>query len=460
MTTTQIWQRLREAVDRLLAYDPSPPVVIDYEGRKVIVSDGLPPETTAMTHAMYSRDPKSFLIHLQHVLKKGAQKFMASFYVGYGHKSIGDCGTTNVCIEGGSMLVAKEVEDTELFNGQEGSTRYMDMSKERIANPLGTEHGRLIQERWMSTYTYALSVLIEELTAKYPLQEGDNPVEYRKAIRAKAFDVARGLLPAGCPTNVGWHTTLRQAWDHTQRMRFHPLKEVREAGERALEALRRKYPSSFNFKHHPEQDEYLRLCAESRYADLNGVPFDWSSKVNTYALRQDRAAMELLAKRPLWAELPKRFKRFGEIQFRFLLDFASFRDLHRHRSCTQLMPLLTMRHGFNSWYLSQMPEKVQKVVLETLAIQEVEVAKIEDPLIRQYYIAMGYNVMCELTGGLPGVVYIAEMRSRKTVHPTLRPIAQQFGQVLKQILPEMAVFCDTEPDEWSLARGKQDIVKV
>ncbi len=85
--------------------------------------------------------------------------------------------------------------------------------------------------------------------------------------------------------------------------------------------------------------------------------------------------------------------------------------------------------------------------------------EIRDQFVRQYYIAMGYNVACELTAGLPSLVYIAELRSGQTVHPTLRPIAQKIGNVLKSILPEMAIHVDNSPDEWSTARGKHDIVK-
>jgi len=80
--------------------------------------------------------------------------------VGYGHKSIGDCGTTNICVENLSMLDAKSIQANELYNGQEASTRYLDMSGQRIMNPLGTETGKAIQDRWMSFYALALEGLI------------------------------------------------------------------------------------------------------------------------------------------------------------------------------------------------------------------------------------------------------------------------------------------------------------
>lgn len=455
MTITEIWQKVRETIDRWLKYDPSPPVVIEQDGRRIIISDGLPPEANAMTLAMYSRSPKSFLIHLQEVLTKGWKKFMAQFYVGYGHKSIGDCGSTTICAENVSMLVAKEIQNDPLYNGQEASTRYMDMINQSVLNPLATPEGEAIQARWMRLYHCVLLELVPYLTEKYPILESDKPNIYAKAIQAKAFDIARAFLPAGCTTYVGWHTNLRQAWDHVQEMRFHSLQEVREVAEVMLSGLRQKYPSSFNFKSYPEQNEYLGYCGEFGYFDLAPSQNFWS----THNFRHDLRLIRVLVKRPQKTELPNWVNRHGQIQFRFLLDFGSFRDLQRHRSCTQPMPLLTTHHGFNKWYLESLPEKLRTEALEIMAIQELEISMIESPIVRQYYVAMGYNVSCEVTAGLPSAVYIAELRSGQTVHPTLRLIAQDMGRTLKNIFPEMALHCDFSPDEWSTARGRHDIVK-
>src|SRR6185369_8011003 len=95
--------------------------------REIIIVDDLSPEPGAMVQALYSRDPRSVKDHLIQVREKGAEKFMANFYVGYGHKSIGDCGTTSIFVENVSMLVAKAVQDWPLYSGQEASTRYLDM---------------------------------------------------------------------------------------------------------------------------------------------------------------------------------------------------------------------------------------------------------------------------------------------------------------------------------------------
>ncbi len=462
-TDRNYWGQCREYIDRWLSYDPNPPVVLEKDDYRIIVNDNLPPEANAMTMALYSRDPRSYLIHLTEVMKKGWQKFMAQFYVGYGHKSIGDCGSTTICAEGVSMLGAKAIQDTELYRGQEASTRYMDMKSMRVLNPAGTPEGALIQERWMGFYSKALERLVPYLREKYPQLEDDKPSEYEKAIKAKAFDIARGFLPAGCTTFVGWHTDLRHAWDHIYRLRFHPLQEVRELAETMLEGLKQKYPSSFGFKQYLANDDYQALCSRFAYIEYDGPTSDWvfDPDQELAKLNADPVLRELIEKRPPHAELPKIFKQLGTMSFRALLDFGSFRDLQRHRGVSQLMPLLTLQHGFHPWYLESLPEDLREEALGFLLEQEKLIKLLEvDGGTQQYYIGMGYRVISQITGFLPGVVYLLELRSGQTVHPTLRLTVHNWATRLKEFLPNLALHCDMSPDQWTTKRGKQDIVKI
>ncbi len=435
--------------------------IIDKPQTKVIVFDDMPPEANAMILALYSRDPQPVETHRSKVAEIGSDKFMAQYYVGYGHKSIGDCGSTTICCENVSMLAAKAIQNNRLYNGQEASTRYLDMKNQPVLNPLGTEIGRKIQEGWMSLYARALEVLVPHLTEKYPRLPEEKEVVYAKAIKAKAFDIARAFLPAGCTTYVGWHTTLRQAWDHINDLLFHPLDEVREMAKTVLSDLQAKYPNSFGFKRYDEQDRYYEVSSAAQYRDPSPEPefLVYSNNFDTSELRRDGALALLLRVRPQKTELPAIFEELGTIQFRFPLDFGSFRDLQRHRSCSQEMPLLTTRLGFNKWYLDSLPADFRKEALVAISKLRFDIEAIKDVYVRQYYVAMGFNVTCVLTTSLPSAVYIAELRSGQTVHPTLRPIAQEMGHALKRLIPYMTLHVDYSPDEWSTVRGKHDIVK-
>jgi thymidylate synthase ThyX len=161
--------------------------------RQIIIRDDLPPEANAMGQALYSRDPRSINVHLDVIAKVGAEKFMANYYVGYGHKSIGDCGTTTIYIEQVSMLAAKAIQDWPLYNGQEASTRYLDMSAQEVLNPLGSPEGKLIQNTWMDIYREVLAGLIPFLTEQFPRSAEQDEKTYAKAIKAKAFEPSSGV---------------------------------------------------------------------------------------------------------------------------------------------------------------------------------------------------------------------------------------------------------------------------
>src|SRR5207253_5977813 len=120
---------------------------------QIFIIDDLSPEDLAMLQALYSRSGESVVNHLEKVRKSGSGKFMQKFYVGYGHKSIADCGTTTLFLENVSLLAAKAVQDWALYSGQETSTRYIDMSKRDIVDPVDTPAAREILADWMRFYT-------------------------------------------------------------------------------------------------------------------------------------------------------------------------------------------------------------------------------------------------------------------------------------------------------------------
>lgn len=428
--------------------------------RKIIVSHELPPEANAMALAMYSRDPQSFDTHLETVKRVGPEKFMSQYYVGYGHKSIGDCGTTTICAENVSMLCAKAIQQWALYNGQEASTRYIDMGKQEILNPLSSEAGQKIQDEWMRIYKYLLDVLVPHLKEEFPLKESENLKVYDRAINAKAFDIARSLLPAGATTYVGWHTNLRQAVDHITELRNHPLKEVRDVAEEMSTSLHSSYPSSGFDKRYEATENYIKSYLEKYvYLEPEVTNTEFRTK-HTLGIRAIEKHNDIISSRPVKTELPGFLKRYGTLTFEFLLDFGSFRDLQRHRSGNILMPPLTTKYGFNKWYLEQIPEQYRKEILEVINNQTEKINSLEcDAATKQYYTAMGFDVLCGCTFDLPSAVYVAELRSGQTVHPTLRVIAQEMGKAIQKLLPNMPLYCDYSPDEWSSKRGTQTIEK-
>ncbi|MBI4433219.1 FAD-dependent thymidylate synthase, partial [Candidatus Uhrbacteria bacterium] len=366
------------------------------------------PEAEAMLQALHSRSIGGIAEHLQKLQEKGSDRFMSNFYVGYGHKSIGDCGSITVFIEGVSMLAAKAIQDWPLYSGQESSTRYIDFSTQPFIDPLGSVRSTMILEMWRKFYLKGMAPTRDRLRRIYPRQPEEKEMIYEKAIDARAFDIMRGFLPAGASTNLAWHSNLRQMADKLALLRHHPLAEVHDIAHALDEALLAAYPSSFGHKRYEETERYHAdwITRETYFthAAFAGIEL-LHDDVDRNQLAQYRT---ILAQRPPKTELPKFLAECGTMQFGFMLDFGSFRDLQRHRAITQRMPLVTTHHGFHPWYLQELAEELVPEATTLLANQEQAITTLDcTPEVAQYYTAMGYRLPNRCTGTLPALVYLA-----------------------------------------------------
>ncbi len=416
-----------------------------------------------MLQALYSRSPKSILERLP-IPAKDAGKFMEKFYVGYGHKSIGDCGSTTIFIENVSMLAAKAIQDWPLYSGQESSTRYMDFSNAVFQAPAGHDE---IQERWRALYLRSLEPMERHVRQRYPRQPDEPEKQYDRAVKARVFDVLRSMLPAGASTNLSWHTNLRQAQDHLDWLMTHPDIEVAALARDIFEALSAKYANSFRETVTEHADYYARVQADFNYLS------DWDTQhldtrlaagheevlvtVNIRPL--PKHYWDVIDSRPRGAMLPRFLGEQGQVHSEFWLDFGSYRDVQRHRNGIVRMPLIKSRR-FASWYLDEMPEAVRTDLIETLAIQGKAIEGLDaDPVIVQYYLPMGTLVPVQITQDLPAFIYRMELRSSKTVHPTLRRVVHREIHQFRQRFPHFKMFVDMEPDSWTVRRGKQTITE-
>ena len=456
----------------------------------IFVIDDQHPEDLAMLQALYSRSPASVVTHLDKLKKSGSGNFMSQYYVGYGHASIGDCGATTVFIEQVSMLVAKAVQDNSLYNGQEASTRYLDFSKQTVVDPYNHPASAAIQSRWMEIYNRTLPLLVEGLKKRYAF----DPTEYKSeriwlnALNARAFDIARALLPIGTTTLLSWTTSLRAARDNLRRLKYHPLPEVQEAARNIFAELSRKYPHSFTGNEmdasDSPRDAYAAKFAERTHfvsvddikRQFSPTPEEWKNilsgnivtrnqTVDLKGLRQNEA--EALSLRPQSAALPWRMEAYGRYNFLFLLDFGSFRDIQRHRNGVCQIPLIDGQFGMNPWYMQQCAEHLsaadaeqlrQDIAAQFAAIDGLKKQGIAaTPMLSQYLFPMGMQVLVHTSYSVPETVYVGELRSGKTVHPSLRPIAQKMLEVLEQDISDMALYGDRDEDSWSAKRGEQTI---
>lgn len=417
------------------------------------------PESEAMLQALHSRSTAGIDGHLEVLEERGSEKFMSTYYVGYGHKSIGDCGSATIFIEGVSMLAAKAIQDWKLYSGQESSTRYIDFASQEFLNPHGSEEGVHILESWRTFYLKAVEEMKEVLKERYPKNEEEKEGVYEKAIAARAFDTTRGFLPAGATTNLAWHGNLRQFADKVLWLRHHPLKEVQNIAHALDEALLKAFPNSFSDKKYDATEEYVAASMKEYYYHNKDCP-DIALINNHIDTKRMEAHREILASRPPKTELPKFLGTLGEVAFEYTLDFGSFRDIQRHRAITQRMPLLTFDLGFHDWYLDELSESLRTEAVALLKEQEEKTNALGlDEESKQYYVPMGYNTSNMFSGDLPAVLYLVELRATRFVHPTLRQRASQMADILSNTFKEygLALHLDPEMDRFDTKRGEHDI---
>ena len=301
--------------------------------------------------------------------------------------------------------------------------------------------------------------------------EAELAKRYEGAVKARTFDILRGFLPAGITTQLSWHTNLRQAGDHLVTLSKHPTAEVRGIGQGLQSLLGEAYPSSGLGKNlatvsgvgNAGGDAAARERAawEQRVSDQHTYETDFTSASSfEWDFEPEHLApyKELLSTRPRGCVLPHFLTDLGQLHFSFLLDFGSFRDIQRHRNGVCRMPLLTVDHGFELWYLEQLDDDLSHAAKDLIEELTPEIWGISnDPVVRQYYTALGYRVPCFVSYGLPAAVYVMELRSGKTIHPTLRRIIHTMVKQFQTVYPDVPLHVDMSRDDWDVRRGNQTI---
>ncbi len=459
----------------------------------IFIVDDQHPEDQAMLQALYSRSPASVVTHLEKLKASGSGKFMSQYYVGYGHASIGDCGNTTCFVEQVSMLVAKAIQENPLYNGQEASTRYLDYAKQEIIDPYNHPASTAIQKKWKEIYNDAIAKLQAGLKAQRPF----DPAEYKSeriwnnTLEARSFDIARSLLPFGTTTLLSWTTSLRQARDNLRRLKHHPLVEVQEVAQSLFAKLTERYPNSFKGDELDRNAATPRDAYAQKYALRNHYEtttdiearFGFTEaekaelKAGKVVVRRDALDLDglrkheaaVLAERPSVSPLPQRLASYGTYNLAFLLDFGSFRDIQRHRNGVCQIPLTDARFGIHPWYLEQFESLLSaqdfKALKDAIQAQYEAVAALASKGVKtspeqdQYLLPMGTMALVHVAYGVPQMVYVGELRSQKTVHGSLRPVAQQFLRIVEKDLPGIAVYGDFDADNWTAKRGEQTIAE-
>jgi thymidylate synthase ThyX len=259
--------------------------------RPVFALINLPETVKGALFARYSRSPKSLrrlfldeffdptssVASSSAVGEERAAKLYQRVFNEYGDDSVAQLGGVHLAVEDASNILTKVLERGRLMAYLEQSTRYIPYTDRRgdawrYLVP-GELDGRAdLREQYIGVlnasfeiYARWIDPMRQWFERRYPRGSGDSEAVHRAAIRAKALDTLRGLLPAATQSNVGIYGT-GQAYEMLLlRMRAHPLAEVRATADQILEELRKVIPAFLTRVDQPDRGgRWSAYLAETR----------------------------------------------------------------------------------------------------------------------------------------------------------------------------------------------------
>jgi thymidylate synthase ThyX len=196
---------------------------------------GADPEVLAYAMAKYSRSALSMKESLREISSQRAEQFLNTFYFQYGHRSIADLAHIPFAVERLSLLAAIELVDEQRWDGQERSTRYQDFRRSGWYTPdLGdrTSAFTAAVEELFKAYQRLSAQMLESLKEAIPRPDEMKLDGYERTLKARAFDVARYLLPLATNTSLGQIVNARTLETQVSRLLTSPFAEVRQIAEK------------------------------------------------------------------------------------------------------------------------------------------------------------------------------------------------------------------------------------
>jgi thymidylate synthase ThyX len=498
---------------------------------EVFAVHGADPEVLAYAMAKYSRSALSMRQSLKEISSQRAEQFLNTFYFQYGHRSIADLAHVAFAIERLSLLAAIVLVDEQRWDGQERSTRYQNFQKSGWYLPgfgSASEARALYTktvENLFSAYAATSAAVHETLKSRIPCPTGPDamkPEAWERTLKARAFDVARYLLPLATNTSLGQIVNARTLETQVSRLLTHRAAEVRDLGLKLREAatgpawnlnaesnaalqariaalspdlaaqsealLAREVhtaPTLVKYAQPNLYEEQTRAELTRAAAELLGSlpiasapPVDLVERTETLEIELAATLLYSVSHhsyrqiRDLVAALPearsaeivalglryrgrhdealRAFHAGAALRFDILMDIGGFRDMHRHRRCTQIIQDFTHLHGYD------IPESGDGVGLAEAGILPQYHAQVEAahqasrqiagsnaPEAAQsalYLLPLATRIRSLFKMDFAEAQYISELRSGPAGHFSYRKIAWEMYLALERQHPSLAKY--------------------
>jgi thymidylate synthase ThyX len=405
----------------------------------------------------------------------------------YGDDSVAQLGGAHLACESVSNVLTKVLEWGRLMSCLEQSTRYVPYTDRpggrwkyhvpaEVANsPLAGEFARTMDFAF-ETYARWLPAMDAHLRSKHPQAPHDSDAVYRSAIRAKALDILRGLLPAATTSNVGLFGSGQAFEALLLRMFSHPLAEAQSHARLMLAELRRVIPAFLTRVDQPERGgrwiEYLartrsrfttvsqpfvapmspeirsevtlsefdpegevKVVAAALYA-VSEAPDDQLLEAARRMSSADRAALlqAYVGDRTNRRHKPGRALERTRYRFDVLTDYGAFRDLQRHRLLTIEWQPLGPSHGYVEPAAIEEAgahDDWQEVMERSAGLHEKLVSQgLRD--VAPYAVVMAYRVRFYMDMNAREAMHVVELRTAPQGHPSYRRICQLMHRAIAE----------------------------
>jgi thymidylate synthase ThyX len=454
-----------------------------------------------------------------------AEQLYEKIFFEYGDDSVAQLGGVHLACEQASNLLTKVLERGRLMSYMEKSTRYVaydtrlpsgryryHRSPEVLASPLGARYvGDM--DRLFDAYAKLLPVLYEFFAERHTKTDGESDFALRQALKAKAFDTLRGILPASATSNLGMYGSGQGYEAILLRMRAHPLPEARDYADLMLTELRKVIPSWVR-----RVDVADRGIAWSEYMETNSAAMrdlaasvlgpevaddggpgdagptsdepdvtlvDWDPDAEVKAVTAmlypyshlseedlaDRVAAMTVTQRTEVMERyageranrrhrPGRALERSSYRFDVVSDYGAFRDLQRHRLITIEWQGLTPYHGYT------MPEAVgaaggTAVYEEAMGRSASLYEALDDyfgATVAAYAVTLAHRVRYSVQMNAREAMHMLELRTTPQGHPEYRKVCQKMHRLIAdkaghRAIAAMMSFVDhSDYDEVGLGR--------
>ncbi len=420
-----------------------------------------------------------------------AAELYERMFLEYGDDSVAQLGGAHVAVEWCSNVVTKVLQRPRLASYLEQSTRYIAYDQPMDSSgawrywrddSLGPEYAAAM-DRLFELYSETFARVHAWVEGSFPPPGAGGEAAHKRAVRAKALDLTRGMLPAAALSHMGVFASGQAYESLILHLLAHPLPEAQAYGTMILEELEKVMPSFLQRVRRTERGgvwiEQLRARREradeaaerlglrrdpleAEPASVTLVDVDGDETRLLRALLEESASvseaevadavdrlgaderMRLIAS--LVGERENRRHRpgrgFEALRYRFEIvsDYGAFRDLQRHRMLTAQWQELTPLLG------ADVPEEVGLAGCGAAYNEALEVSAgawraLRDSgreLEAQYAVCLAFRLRYVLDMNAREAMQLIELRSGAEGHPGYRAVAQEMHRLIGQVHPAVA----------------------